>query len=115
MPSIEVGPGGVLVVTYSDFRNDGAAGELTDHFAVFCGADCDRAASWGDELRLTRRSFDMLDAPVARGHFLGDYVGLVRAGDAVHPVYGVATGENLTDLFTRRITFGVGLTAALGD
>ena len=51
----------------------------------------------------------MLDAPVARGHFLGDYMGLARAGDAVYPVFGVATGPNLTDLFTRRITFGGGV------
>jgi hypothetical protein len=32
-------------------------------------------------------------------------MGLERAGDAVYPVFGVATGPNRTDLFTRRITF----------
>ena len=109
VPSIEVGPGGVLVVTYYDFRNDREqGGELTDYWAVFCnpGAeDCRRASSWGDERRLTVRPFDMLDAPVAGGHFLGDYMGLERAGKAVYPVFGVATGPNRTDLFTRRITF----------
>jgi hypothetical protein len=71
VPSIEVGPGGQLVVTYYDFRNDvGGKSELTDYFAVFCdpGAkDCRKAASWGDERRLTERSFNMLDAPVAGG------------------------------------------------
>jgi hypothetical protein len=39
VPSIEVGPGGVLVATYYDFRNDrgvGSGDELTDHWAVFC-------------------------------------------------------------------------------
>jgi hypothetical protein len=122
VPSIEVGPGGVLVVTYYDFRNDrrGRAEELTDHWAVFCtigedAPDCTSASSWGGELRLTRRSFDMLEAPIARGYFLGDYVGLERAGDAVVPVYGVTTGENLTDLLARRITFDAGRgVAALG-
>jgi hypothetical protein len=106
VPSIEVGPSGMLVVTYYDFRNDDASAELTDHWAVFCDPDrrdCARAASWGEERRLTRRSFDMLLAPVALGHFLGDYMGLARAGGTVHPVFGVATGPNLTDLFTRRI------------
>jgi hypothetical protein len=109
VPSVEVGPGGVLVVTYYDFRNDGSRGELADYWAVFCDpstADCRNGASWGGELRLTNRSFDMLDAPVARGYFLGDYMGLARAGDAVYPAFGVATGPNLVDLFTRRITFG---------
>jgi hypothetical protein len=116
VPSIEVGPDGRLVVTHYDFRNDGGgATELTDYFAVFCdpGAeDCRNAASWGDERRLTERSFDMLDAPVAGGHFLGDYMGLERAGDAVYPVFGITTGDDLTDLFTRRITFGGGRVAS---
>ena len=53
-------------------------------------------------LRLTRRSFDMLDAP-AVGHFLGDYMGLVTAGRVVHPVFGIATGLDRTTEFTRRI------------
>jgi hypothetical protein len=50
----------------------------------------------------------MLDAPVAGGHFLGDYMGLARAGEAVFPVFGIATRANRTDLFMRRITFGRG-------
>ena len=57
----------------------------------------------GDVLRLTRRSFDMLDAPIAVGHFLGDYMGLVTAGRVVHPVFGIATGLDRTTEFTRRI------------
>jgi hypothetical protein len=119
VPSIEVGPGGVLVATYYDFRNDrgvGSEDELTDHWAVFCDpgqADCRRQANWDRELRLTNRSFDTLDAPVARGHFLGDYMGLARAGDAVYPAFGIATGPNRADLFTRRITFGGDAVAAV--
>jgi hypothetical protein len=105
------------VVTHYDFRNDvGGKSELTDYFAVFCdpGAkDCRKAASWGDERRLTERSFNMLDAPVAGGHFLGDYMGLVRAGEAVYPAFGIATGTNRTDLFTRKITFGSSAVAAV--
>jgi hypothetical protein len=109
VPSVEVGPNGRLVVTYYDFRNDrDRGGELTDYWAVFCdpGAeDYRRASSWGDERRLTTRPFDVLDAPVAGGHFLGDYMGLERAGEAVYPAFGIAKGPNLTDLFTRRISF----------
>lgn len=115
IPSIAVGPGGRLVVTYYDFRNDRGGGEeLTDHFAVVCSANCDSAASWGGELKLTARSFDYLDAPVARGLFLGDYMGLARAGGAVHALWGVPVAENRTNLFTRKITFGSGGAAAAG-
>ena len=109
VPSIEVGAGGELVVTYYDFRNDtGEGGELTDHWAVTCPADCAQEASWGHELRLTRRSFDMLDAPVAVGHFLGDYMGLVVAGEVAHPVFGIAEAPDRTSLYTRRIRLGGG-------
>jgi hypothetical protein len=54
---------------------------------------------------LTNRSFDMLDAPIAVGHFLGDYMGLVTAGNLAHPVFGIATGTDRTTEFTRRIEF----------
>jgi hypothetical protein len=74
---------------------------------VFCRADCTRRASWGDEVRLGF-AFDMLDAPVAGGHFLGDYVGLVTAGNVVHPVFGIATRNDVTNLYTRRIDVRAG-------
>jgi len=106
VPSIEVAPGGELVVTYYNFQNDTAgSGEATDYWSVSYADDCTRRASWGGVQRLTRRSFDMLDAPIARGHFLGDYMGLVRGGSVLHPVFGTATGPDRTTLFTRRIVY----------
>ena len=92
LPSIEVGARGELIVTYYDFRNDSGQGERTDYWAVFCSADCGKRSSWGHELRLTKKPFDMLDAPVAGGHFLGDYMGLAVAGHIAHPVFGIAEG-----------------------
>jgi len=120
IPSVEVGPGGVLIVTYYDFRNDNSTGELTDYWAVFCDpgkVDCRSAKNWGDEVRLTTKPFDFLDAPVARGHFLGDYMGLERAGNAVLPAFGIATGKNKTSIYTRRISFDdkAALVAARGQ
>ena len=106
VPSVAVNDAGVLTVTYYDFRNDGAAGELTDHWAVFCSPsaeDCSSAASWGDEVRLTDVSFNMLDAPVAGGHFLGDYMGLATAGNDGLPVFGIADDPDETSIFIRRI------------
>ena len=109
IPAIEVGPHGELVVTYYDFRNDVSDGkESTDYWAVFCNpnkANCAKAANWGGELRLTDASFDLLIAPVAGSLFLGDYMGLKRAGAAVYPVFGMTTGVQKTDIFTRKITF----------
>jgi hypothetical protein len=109
IPSVEVGPDGVLVVTYYDFRNDNNTGELADYWAVFCDpkkTNCGVAKNWGGEVRLTTKSFDYLNAPVARGHFLGDYMGLERAGDQVIPAFGIADGKNKTSIYTRRIIFG---------
>jgi hypothetical protein len=108
IPAVAVTSNGTVVVTYYDFRNDtGSPGvEATDYFAVFChaGFDCSQRASWGSELRLTPSSFNILNAPVASGHFLGDYMGLAASGQTVRPVFGIATGPNLTAAFTRLIT-----------
>jgi hypothetical protein len=102
------GDGSTIVVTYYDFRNDtNMPFEATDYFAIFCftGTDCATSANWGNEQRLTTSSFNILDAPVARGHFLGDYMGLAASGPTtVYPVFGVATGKNVTAVFTRSIS-----------
>ena len=69
------------------------------------GADCSKAASWGTEQRLTTASFNILDAPIAGGHFLGDYMGLATSRPTtVVPVFGVATTPNVTVEYTRVIS-----------
>jgi hypothetical protein len=108
VPSVEVGSDRKVHVTYYDFRNDqNAGGELTDYWAISCdiahGANCRVPGGWGHEVRLTDSSFDMLNAPVARGHFLGDYQGLTRQGNSMRALFGVAVGPNLNDMFTRSI------------
>jgi hypothetical protein len=97
---------GRLVVIYYDFRNDNSSGEPTDYWAVLCdpaASECAHPASWGDEVRLTDTSFDILNAPAERGHFLGDYMGLAAAADDILSVFGIAEGANQTTIFTRRI------------
>jgi hypothetical protein len=104
------GDGTSIVVTYYDFRNDTntpAGFEGTDYFAVFCSTAtaCTKSANWGNERKLTDASFNILNAPVAEGHFLGDYMGLAASGSkTVYPIFGVATGPNVTAEFTRKIT-----------
>jgi len=85
VPSVAVNAKGVVAVTYYDFRmNDDAPGALTDYWAVTCrvrdNVACDEADEFERETRLTPRSFELDNAPVARGQFLGDYVGLAAAG-----------------------------------
>jgi len=106
VPTIAVNRDGVLAVTYYDFRRDNGSGELVDQFALFCNpasSNCGIAASWGRERRLTPDSFDILDAPVAGGHFLGDYMGSESVSRIIHPAFGIADGADETSIFTRRI------------
>lgn len=56
-------------------------------------------------MRLTNRSFDIQNAPDAGGYFLGDYMGLTRAGNAVQSAFVAATTPGKTVLYTRRISF----------
>ena len=106
IPSIEVGDDHRLWVTYYDFRKDISADglEATDYWAISCDADngrrCTNPAAWGGEQRLTPQSFNILDAPFARGHFLGDYQGLVRQDKDVRAVFGVAIGPNENEIET---------------
>jgi hypothetical protein len=106
---VATGDGNAVVVTYYDFRNDTntpTGFEGTDYFAVICktASDCSKAGSWGAEQRLTKPSFNILNAPIARGHFLGDYMGLAASGPTtVYPVFGIATAPSTTAEFTRKI------------
>jgi hypothetical protein len=113
IPSVVVaGADGTIAVTYYDFRNDDDAGELVDHFAVSCLPsdilDCSDQASWtpDDEVRLTATSFNILEAPVAGGLFLGDYVGLASDGSEFLSVYaksGDPAGDPATIFFRRAV------------
>ena len=81
-----------------------------DYFAVFCTPDkaagYSKRRNWGDgatalkDIRLTRLSFDILDAPKASGHFLGDYMGLTRRGGTFIPAFGMADSKNKNSIYT---------------
>ena len=69
-------------------------------------------------MRLTTKSFDYLNAPVARGHFLRATTSAWNARViAVLPAFGIADGKNKTSIYTRRITFGgkADVASALGQ
>ena len=86
-PTVRVAADGTIGVSYYDFRNNTPVPTTlpTDYFLVSCkpaaGHSCTSPAHWvGSEQQITPTSFDMRQAPVARGFFLGDYMGL--AADA---------------------------------
>ena len=90
-PSVHVADDGTVGVSYYDFRNNVAGGGTdTDHWLVHCHAateDCSLASSWNEETRVTPASFNSRLAPVARGFFLGDYVGLDNIANTFTPFF----------------------------
>jgi hypothetical protein len=107
---VHVAADGTVAVTYYDFRNNDAnPGVPTDYWIVHCHAECSNAAGWTDENRLTTSSFDIEQAPAARGpfgYFLGEYEGLTNIGNAFVPVFvAVNNGNpaNSTDVFVTTV------------
>jgi hypothetical protein len=97
---------GTVAVTYYDFRNnDSSPGVPTDYFIAHCHSACSSPASWSNESRLTSASFDIEQAPAARGpfgYFLGEYEGLTSIGNRFVPVFVAVNNGNLanrTDVF----------------
>jgi hypothetical protein len=111
VPGVHVTPNGTVAVTYYDFRNnDPSPGVPTDYWVVHCHANCTSPTSWtGNESRLTTSSFDIEQAPAARGpfgYFLGEYEGLTNIGNAFVPVFvAVNNGNpaNRTDVFSTTV------------
>jgi hypothetical protein len=108
-PAVHVNADGVVAVSYYDFRNDVSGdGQLTtNHWLVHSH---DGGDTWGDEVGLGA-SFDMHQAPYARGYFVGDYQGLDSQGTAFRPLFTLASpsvggfpNPNPTDEFTTTAT-----------
>jgi hypothetical protein len=102
LPSVAVAGDGGVSVTYYDFRNDDDVGEFADHWLVRCESDCNDAASWGGEQRLTTASFDIRNAPDADGLFLGDYVGLAADESDALAFFPQAFPHDPASVFFRR-------------
>ncbi len=78
-PSVEVLPDGTITVTHYDLRNNTPDPDTLPTDFWFLHSH-DGGTTWS-ETRVTSASFDSELAPIARGYFLGDYMGLaVRSG-----------------------------------
>jgi BNR repeat-like domain len=99
---VDVAADGTIAASYYDFRNNTPdPGAPTDHWLVHCHPSgtttCGEADDWGDELRLTDTSFDIEQAPFARGpfgFFLGEYEGLASAGPTFWPLFAIVNDGN---------------------
>jgi hypothetical protein len=102
--SVDVNDSGDVAVTFYDFRNDtpDTSTALTDYWIR---TSKDGGATWTTQ-RVTPSSFDMKQAPIARGFFTGDYEGLDHAADTFK-VFFVQTNQdtaNRTDVFAADAT-----------
>jgi BNR repeat-like domain len=88
-PVISVQPDGTIGVLYQDFRNDDTGAPLVT--STWLAHSHDGGNTW-DETKVGN-DFDLTGAPVARGYFLGDYVGLGATPGAFHPFFPIATGS----------------------
>lgn len=115
VPAVHVAADGTVAVTYYDFRNNTSApGAPTDYWMVVCHPSatttCANSADWQNENRLTTASFDIEQAPSARGpygYFVGDYEGLTSSGTNFLPVFvQVNNGNpgNRTDVFMTKVS-----------
>ena len=97
-PTVNARADGTLGVTYFDMRNNSSDATTlpVDHWL----ATSRDGVTWTDR-RVTPASFEMGLAPVARGLFLGDYMGLVSSGTTFYPFYVRTTGDitNRNDVF----------------
>jgi hypothetical protein len=100
---------GTVGVRYSDFRfNTPDVAMLgTDEFIIHCHPTtptaCTNAANWGAEVKLTDTSYNMRQAPFARGWFVGDYVGMDTDGQDFLPFWSQPFGADPASTFVRRV------------
>jgi hypothetical protein len=88
-PTIAVNTNHAIGVSFYDFRNNVPGGiASTDLWLTTCASSCSNTASWSaDDIRVTPSSFDIGAAPVARGEFLGDYMGMTTNGSTFEPFF----------------------------
>jgi photosystem II stability/assembly factor-like uncharacterized protein len=89
--TVEVTADGTVAVLYYDFRNNTPAPGLPTN--VWLTHSHDGGATWSEQ-QVLPDPFDMENAPIARGWFLGDYQGLAAVGNDLMLFFSVATGAN---------------------
>jgi hypothetical protein len=104
-PQVHVAADGMIGVTYFDLRSD-TADETTLPTDYWLARSQD-GVTW-TETHLAG-PFDLQQAPLAGGFFLGDYMGLASAAGEFVALHARATGNafNRTDIFATRVATNV--------
>jgi hypothetical protein len=106
-PTVSVNANGVIAVTYYDLRSDNLDPN-TLGADYWIARSADGGATW-TETRVTG-PFDLAQAPIARGYFLGDYMALAPAGNEFAALYVQTTGDgasNRNDVYLKRFAASV--------
>jgi len=104
-PSVAVNGLGQVAVSYYSLENDPARAFLVDRYLRISN---DGGESFGPAIRATRRTFNIRFAAVARGYFLGDYVGLAGTDEQFHLLWvdtrrrSPTLGSRQPDVWTAR-------------
>jgi hypothetical protein len=104
-PSVHVASDGTVGVTYYDFRhNTPDTGLPTDQWFIHCHptADCTDPANWAENH--VDGPFDIENAPVAGGYFLGDYEGLDAIGTTFASFFTKTTATDKDNTYLARIS-----------
>ena len=93
IPTVNARADGTIGVSYFDMRSNtiDPATLLTDYWL----ATSRDGVNWTD--RRIAATFDLSVAPIARGYFLGDYMGLVSAGSNFYPFYTRTNSGNIAN------------------
>jgi len=109
IPALAVAADGTIGVTHYDFRFNGTGPGLpTDYWLARCQPSLTRPATnpanWGNEVRLTDRSFNMEACGTIFDQFYpGDYFGLATVGNDFVSAFTLVDQDNVTSIFFRRI------------
>jgi photosystem II stability/assembly factor-like uncharacterized protein len=101
-PSVAVAAGGVVGVTYFDSRDARRTDPDTFRVTPWLATSRDGGQTWSDEA--LSQPFDLRPALLQDVYFLGDYQGLVAAGDGFVPFFVAANpsgGSDRTDVYVR--------------
>jgi hypothetical protein len=104
-PSVHVASDGTVGVTYYDFRNNTPAPGLpTDQWFIHCHptSDCTDPASWAENH--VSGPFDIENAPLAGGYFLGDYMGLDSIGTTFTSFFSETTATDKDNTYLATIS-----------
>ena len=104
-PSVHVASDGTVGVTYYDFRGNTAdPGVPTDQWFIHCHptSDCADPANWAENH--VDGPFDIENAPIAGGYFLGDYEGLSSIGTTFASFFSKTTTTDKDNTYLARIS-----------